>query len=315
MQLQQLKYFMAVVEHKSFSNAARALNISQPSLSQSIQALEQELGFVLLQRKRSGSQPTEMGALVYKDVCGIMRELEAKFLLWQETYRGKTALKDVVRIGCVPCDYSIMTELVVKRLAESFPNLQCKIIEARNWFLMDYLLEGQVDMVVCAYIGQQREKLEALVRRHKLQLVPLQNDNYKIAVNAGSDIALQDCLSRDECRKLSLSCYSGGDDVADLFLEDHFDRSLCVEYNSFEKMVQAAQDGLAVSVLPEWTTVNSRKLTGASKQQALRFLTVEGFCIPFKHYLCLPQARADEPALKVVCETIMKAFQSLPAVG
>ncbi|MBP9625260.1 MAG: LysR family transcriptional regulator, partial [Veillonella sp.] len=47
----QIKYFQAVVRYHSFSEAAEACHISQSAISQQIQALERELGFLLLERK------------------------------------------------------------------------------------------------------------------------------------------------------------------------------------------------------------------------------------------------------------------------
>ena len=51
---QKLKHLLAVVEHGTFSRAAEAVNLSQPALSRSIQALETELGLPLLDRARAG---------------------------------------------------------------------------------------------------------------------------------------------------------------------------------------------------------------------------------------------------------------------
>jgi DNA-binding transcriptional LysR family regulator len=50
MNLRQLEYFVAIVEHGSFTQAAERLLVSQPSLSQQIGALERELGGALLER-------------------------------------------------------------------------------------------------------------------------------------------------------------------------------------------------------------------------------------------------------------------------
>ena len=61
MTLQQLTYFLAAAEHGSFSRAARALFLAQPSLSEQVRALESELGVELLVRTRRGVVLTEAG--------------------------------------------------------------------------------------------------------------------------------------------------------------------------------------------------------------------------------------------------------------
>lgn len=64
MELQQLRKFIAVAEHKNISRAARELLISQPALSRSIHELEEELGVKLIQRGRFGVELTQEGVLL-----------------------------------------------------------------------------------------------------------------------------------------------------------------------------------------------------------------------------------------------------------
>ena len=61
MNLNQLKYFYAVCEHGSLSDAAEYLYISQPSLSASIKALEKEFGVTLFSRRHQGMELTKEG--------------------------------------------------------------------------------------------------------------------------------------------------------------------------------------------------------------------------------------------------------------
>ena len=76
MQIQQLKYFIAVTERGSISSAAEELHISQPTISVAIKDLETELGHALLTRSPKGVRLTSFGSAVYKSIEKILEELE-----------------------------------------------------------------------------------------------------------------------------------------------------------------------------------------------------------------------------------------------
>lgn len=65
MDIRQLRYFIAIVEEKSISAAARRLHISQPPLSQQLRAMEEELGAILLERNGKHMEVTDAGKTLY----------------------------------------------------------------------------------------------------------------------------------------------------------------------------------------------------------------------------------------------------------
>ena len=64
MEMHQIKYFLAVERERSFTKAAQACEVSQPSLTRGIAKLESELGGRVFERKLRGSELTELGRLV-----------------------------------------------------------------------------------------------------------------------------------------------------------------------------------------------------------------------------------------------------------
>jgi len=75
MENRQLLYFTRIVELGSFTKAAAALRIAQPSLGQQIRNLEEELGTALLVRHSRGVRPTEAGALLYQHASRILEDV------------------------------------------------------------------------------------------------------------------------------------------------------------------------------------------------------------------------------------------------
>lgn len=68
----ELRYFVAVVDHKSYTTAAKSLYISQPSLSQAISRLEMSVGKALLKRTSVGVVYTEAGKQLYATATKIL---------------------------------------------------------------------------------------------------------------------------------------------------------------------------------------------------------------------------------------------------
>ncbi len=65
MDIRQLRYFIAIVEEKSISAAARRLHLSQPPLSQQLKAMEEELGALLVERSGKRLEVTDAGKALY----------------------------------------------------------------------------------------------------------------------------------------------------------------------------------------------------------------------------------------------------------
>ncbi|WP_084154798.1 LysR family transcriptional regulator [Polycyclovorans algicola] len=71
-ELRHLRYFVAVVEQRTFRAAALRLHVSQPPLTRQIQQLEEALGVRLLERSARGAEPTEAGQVFYAEACNLL---------------------------------------------------------------------------------------------------------------------------------------------------------------------------------------------------------------------------------------------------
>ena len=76
MDLQQLRCFVAAVELRSISDAAKALDVSQPAVTRSLQNLEQSVDTTLLERTSRGVKPTAAGKIFYEHARGILSQVE-----------------------------------------------------------------------------------------------------------------------------------------------------------------------------------------------------------------------------------------------
>ena len=96
--LRQIQYFQAVVKNNSFSRAAEECHISQSAISQQVQALERELGFLLLDRKNRTFTLTPAGAYFYQKSLILMDDYERICREDGRIAHGKNA---ALRVGCL----------------------------------------------------------------------------------------------------------------------------------------------------------------------------------------------------------------------
>jgi DNA-binding transcriptional LysR family regulator len=117
MELRELSAFVAVVEEGGMSAASRRLHVSQSALSQTVGALERELGVTLLERTRTGVRPTEAGATLLVEARAVLARYH-QALRAMSTYTAETS--GVIRLG-IPLELApdVLPATLAKFAAES----------------------------------------------------------------------------------------------------------------------------------------------------------------------------------------------------
>lgn len=121
MNLLSFRYFLEVSHHLNYSRASEKLRISQPGLSQQIAALENELGFKLLNRTTRKVTLTEEGKYLYKKLLPLFESIENTV---NEVTDKKAIPKTVVKIAAVPSAASIYLPTLLTSLHNELPDVQ-----------------------------------------------------------------------------------------------------------------------------------------------------------------------------------------------
>ena len=141
----KLVYFASVVEHGSLNKAARALNISQPAMSTSMDRLEAALGMQLLDRGRQGIVPTHYGEILYCHARLIREEIE---LARRDLENARDGSVESTRVGALPSLAAGIVPIALGRWHELHPEGKLQIVENAQFDLLTGLLRRDFDFVI-----------------------------------------------------------------------------------------------------------------------------------------------------------------------
>ena len=142
MELHQLQYFIAVVETGGFSRAAERCNITQPSLSQQIIKLENELGHSLFDRLGRTIALTDVGRELYPRALAIISEMQQIKYALTEAYDED---EGHLAIGIIPTLTPSLLRETIECFKDSYPQAKLSISEDTTEILVNQLLQGELD--------------------------------------------------------------------------------------------------------------------------------------------------------------------------
>ena len=193
MELQQLRYFCAIADTGSFTRAAQQTHVSQPSLSQQIRKLEDELGARLFDRLGRAVQLTELGRSFLPRARAILRDLEAAR---SDVVERKMSISGPISVGVIPTIAPYFLPPILAAFSRKFPEVRVTVAEEITPLLLERLRAGTMDVAIVALPLQARshdfqtfpltvEKLyavlpkhHALAKRRAVSLEMLQDDPF-----------------------------------------------------------------------------------------------------------------------------------------
>jgi LysR family hydrogen peroxide-inducible transcriptional activator len=147
MEMHQLRYAVAVARTGNFSRAAEHCNVSQPSLSQQIQKLENELGERLFDRMKRQAKPTPHGEAFLRRAVRILEEAEAAK---REAIDARDLLRGRVSVGMLPTIAPYILPDVLADFTEKFPGVEILAQEDTTAGLIKLLHDYEIDFAIAS---------------------------------------------------------------------------------------------------------------------------------------------------------------------
>ena len=237
MQLQQLRYFVAVADLRHFTRAAERVGVAQPSLSKQIHALEAELGASLFERgtvslTAAGEALLPIAVRILADVDAAHREVQDLVGL----RRGR------VRLGATPSLCVSLVPGLLRHFHDRRPGIELHIHESGSQDLVRELVRGALDL---ALIVQPEYGVEAGLRAE-----PLLRESLVVASlePLGARLRIEDLRDRP------LLMFRAGYDLRDATLDAcrraGFVPTFTVEGGEMDAVLSLAEAGLGAAVVP-----------------------------------------------------------------
>ena len=167
-ELRQLRYFLAVAEEMHFGRAAARLHMTQPPLSQTIQALESALGTPLFVRSTRSIALTPAGLALLPQARQLVQQAEALPQLVQRAAAGASGHLSLAFVSIA--DYSVLPPYL-REFRAAYADVQIELREATSDVQLDALEKGQIDAGLL--IPPLPERLQPLFNYQKVLSEPL----------------------------------------------------------------------------------------------------------------------------------------------
>ncbi|MCR6686278.1 DNA-binding transcriptional regulator OxyR [Pseudoxanthomonas sp.] len=197
MNLRDLKYLVALADHRHFGRAAAACYVSQPTLSTQIRKLEDELGVPLVERAPRKVMLTPAGREAAERARRIVAEVEQ---MKEAARRSQDPEAGAVRLGIFPTLAPYLLPHVIPRVRARFPQLELLLVEEKSDELLARLRDGKLDAAVLALP----------VHDEQLHTEFLFEEPFVLAVPDGHPLAGREALALDELSEQRLLLLEDG---------------------------------------------------------------------------------------------------------
>ena len=292
MDLRRLEIFAKVAELGSFSRAAEALFLTQPTVSEHVRALEDELGLPLLDRLGRGTTPTRAGQLLLgyaKRMLALGREARQAM----DQFQGRMLGELVIGGSTIPGEYVLPA--VMGRFKRKYPDISVCLLIGSSQHVSDWVEEGRVELGV---VG-------ARAAARSLQSRSLMSDELVIVVAGDHPWAGRASVTLEDLRGEPMIVRERGSGSRKAF-EDALARvdldlggfRVVGEMGSTQAVKQGVGAGVGVSL------ISRRAVEDECRAQRLAWLYLQGLEVSRDFYLVTHRERSRAPLAQAFLEFI-----------
>ena len=142
MTITQLEYVLAVDRYRHFGKAAKACNVTQPTLSMQLQKAEEELGVILFDRSKNPILPTDEGTQIITQARSVLREYKKIFNIIDA---AKNEVRGEFRLAVIPTLAPYVIPLFAGQFVQKYPDVNLTIEEFKTEEIIELLGRDEID--------------------------------------------------------------------------------------------------------------------------------------------------------------------------
>ena len=296
MNFQHLKYFLSITRRGGFTQAARELNVTQPTVSSGISELERILGIKLFNRDSRHVDLTPQGRTL------MSYALQIEDLLEEAGQRlSDDVLPDGFRFGAIDAAVIYLLPEILKTYLDSYPELNLSIQVEPSHYLVEELLTNRSEFAL----------ISLPLDNPKIRTISLCSDDMPLVVGAGHRLAGRSTITPAEAALETLILFHP-DSVSRHIVDERFAEAgvaprIVMEMRSPEAMRKLVEAGAGASFLPRMT------VRDALEVGSLCTVPVEGMSFEREIGLAWSRGRYFGPTISRLIERILSAYDSLDA--
>jgi LysR family hydrogen peroxide-inducible transcriptional activator len=252
MTITQLKYVLAVAEHKNFTLAAEKCFVTQPTLSMQIQKIEDELSIQIFDRTKKPIQLTEIGQKIVNQAKNIVIEADR---IQDIVEQQKGFIGGEFRLGIIPTIMPTLLPMFLNNFIKKYPKVKLIIEELNTDEIIIKLKNGNLDAAIAA-TPLEDDKIKEIVLYFE-PFVAYIPESYSIFHK--EEIEIEDLNINDILLLQDGHCFRDG--ILNLCKNRNESglKSFQIESGSFETLIKLADEGLGTTLLPYLHTLDLKE--------------------------------------------------------
>lgn len=248
MELRHLRYFIGVAEEENVSRAALKLHVSQPALSRQIRDLEDELGFLLLERSAKSVRLTEAGRAFLTEARAVLQRAADAV----KAARAIATSGGELHVGYAPSPTARILPRTLRAFQTELPNVRVRLHDFSTEEMLAGLREGMLQIAFVVRLTP------AMLRG--LRFEELARDSICLAVAPKHPLAGRRTVTLEEAAREPLITYSRNDYpeahemLAAMFAGIKGKPRIAEEHDSVSSLIAAVESGAGVAVAPQSLT-------------------------------------------------------------